>query len=44
MVLRHFEGLTYAQLCDARELPEPTVRGRLARARARLAVELRGWR
>ena len=44
IVLRHFEGLTYDQLCDVLSLPEPTVRGRLARGRARLAVGLRGWR
>lgn len=43
LVLRQFEGLSYGEIGEVLGLSEPTVRGRLARARRALATELRGW-
>jgi RNA polymerase sigma-70 factor (ECF subfamily) len=37
------EGLTYQEVADILKLPEPTVRGRLARARRTLITDLRDW-
>jgi RNA polymerase sigma-70 factor (ECF subfamily) len=43
LVLHQMEGLTYQEVADILNLPEPTVRGRLARARRTLLTELRDW-
>jgi RNA polymerase sigma-70 factor (ECF subfamily) len=43
LVLHQMEGLTYQEVADILKLPEPTVRGRLARARRTLLTELRDW-
>ena len=42
-VLHQMEGLSYTEICAVLRLPEPTVRGRLARARRTLLDELREW-
>lgn len=42
-VLHQLEGFSYAEICDVLRLPEPTVRGRLVRARRTLLDELRDW-
>ena len=44
LVLREFERLSYGEIGEVLGLTEPTVRGRLARARRTLAAELKGWR
>jgi len=44
LVLVQFEGLGYAEAARTLEVPEPTLRGRVARARRALAEQLRGWR
>lgn len=44
VVLRHFEDLSYDEIAQALGIPEPTVRGRLARARRALATSLEQWR
>lgn len=44
LVLREFEGLSYGEISEVLGLSEPTVRGRLSRARRALATELEGWR
>lgn len=44
LVLVQFEGLTYAEAARTLEVPEPTLRGRVARARRSLLEQLRGWR
>lgn len=43
VVLREIEGLSYAELSDVLELPLPTIRTRLLRARRQLAEALDGW-
>ena len=42
-VLHQMEGLSYAEVGAVLRLPEPTVRGRLARARRTLLDQLRDW-
>lgn len=42
-VLHQLEGLSYTEICAVLNLPEPTVRGRLARARRTLLEQLRDW-
>ena len=44
VVLREVEGLSYAEIGDVLEVPLPTVRTRLLRARRQLAIALEGWR
>lgn len=43
VVLREVEGLTYDEISDVLELPLPTVKTRLLRARRHLARALDGW-
>lgn len=43
VVLREVEGLSYEQICDVLDLPMPTVKTRLLRARRQLATALDGW-
>ena len=43
VVLREVEGLSYAEMSTLLELPLPTIRTRLLRARRQLAVALDGW-
>lgn len=43
IVLREVEGLSYSELCDMLDLPMPTVKTRLLRARRQLAIALEGW-
>jgi len=43
VVLREVEGLTYSELCDVLDLPMPTIKTRLLRARRQLANALDGW-
>lgn len=43
VVLREVEGLSYAELCDVLDLPMPTIKTRLLRARRQLAQALDGW-
>lgn len=43
VVLREVEGLSYSELCDVLDLPMPTVKTRLLRARRQLAQALEGW-
>lgn len=43
VVLREVEGLSYDEICDVLELPMPTVKTRLLRARRQLAIALDGW-
>lgn len=42
-VLHQMEGLSYPEVAAILNLPEPTVRGRLARARRTLLDQLREW-
>ena len=42
-VLCQIEGLGYAQAAAITKVPETTLRGRLARARATLLAEMRSW-
>jgi RNA polymerase sigma-70 factor (ECF subfamily) len=44
VVLREVDGLSYDDICDALDLPLPTVKTRLFRARKLLAAELEGTR
>ncbi len=41
LVLCYSEGMTYPQIAHTLRLPEPTVRGRIARAKEQLRKELR---
>ena len=43
VVLREVEGLSYGEMSDVLELPLPTIRTRLLRARRQLADALDGW-
>ena len=43
LVLCEFEQCSYLQAAEVLGLPEPTVRGRLARARKELVQTMRGW-
>lgn len=43
VVLREVEGLSYNEMSDVLELPLPTIRTRLLRARRQLAIALDGW-
>ncbi len=43
LVLHQMEGLSYREVAEITKLSEPTVRGRLHRARAQLLEELRSW-
>lgn len=43
IVLREVEGLSYDEMCDVLELPMPTIKTRLLRARRQLAIALEGW-
>lgn len=44
LVLRELEGLPYDEIAETLDVPIPTVKTRLLRARRHVAVELRGWR
>ena len=44
VVLREVEGMTYDEIADTLDVPVPTVKTRLLRARRRLANALEGWR
>jgi len=44
VVLREVEGLSYDDIAEALDVPIPTVKTRLLRARRQLAVSLQGWR
>jgi len=43
LVLCEFEGCSYLEAADVLGLTEPTLRGRLARARRELVQQMRGW-
>lgn len=43
LVLHEMEGLSYREVAAITKLSEPTVRGRLSRARTQLLLELRSW-
>ncbi len=43
VVLREVEGMSYGEMSDVLELPLPTIRTRLLRARRQLADALDGW-
>ena len=43
IVLREIEGLAYLEISEVLDLPLPTVRTRLLRARRQLAEALDGW-
>jgi RNA polymerase sigma-70 factor (ECF subfamily) len=43
VVLREIEGLSYAEMCEVLQLPMPTIKSRLLRARRQLAEALEGW-
>lgn len=44
VVLREIEGMTYEEISETLEVPLPTVKTRLLRARRTLAAALDGWR
>lgn len=44
VVLREVESLSYDEISDLLEVPLPTVKTRLLRARRHLAIALEGWR
>ena len=44
VVLREIEGLSYQEIAEVLEIPLPTVKTRLLRARRLLATALEGWR
>jgi RNA polymerase sigma-70 factor, ECF subfamily len=43
-VLKELEGLSYEQIADITQTSPDAVRGRIHRARSRLAEELAAWR
>ena len=43
VVLRELEGLSYDEIVDILDVPLPTVKTRLLRARRRLGASMRGW-
>lgn len=43
-VLREIDGMTYREICRVVDAPEPTVRGRIARARTQIVREMEEWR
>jgi len=43
-VLREIEGMAYDEISEALDVPLPTVKTRLLRARRTLATALEGWR
>lgn len=43
-VLREIDGMSYREISTAVDASEPTVRGRIARARARIVEEMKEWR
>ena len=44
VVLREVEGMSYEEIATVLEVPLPTVKTRLLRARRVLATALEGWR
>lgn len=44
VVLREVEGLSYEEISQVLEIPLPTVKTRLLRARRLLAAALEGWK
>lgn len=43
-VLREIDGMSYQEIATALQLTEPTVRGRIARARTQIIRQMEGWR
>ncbi|MGP9536633.1 RNA polymerase sigma factor [Brachybacterium sp. AOP43-C2-M15] len=43
-VLREIDGMSYREICRVVDASEPTVRGRIARARAQIVREMEEWR
>lgn len=43
VVLREVEGLPYDEICEILEVPLPTVKTRLLRARRKLSASMRSW-
>ncbi len=43
VVLREVEGLPYDEICEILEVPLPTVKTRLLRARRKLGASMRSW-
>ena len=44
LVLRELEGLSYEEIAGVLDVPVPTVKTRLLRARRTVAAQLKGWR
>ena len=44
VVLREIEGMSYQEIAEVLQIPLPTVKTRLLRARRSLAIALEGWR
>ena len=43
-VLREIDGMSYREICRVVDATEPTVRGRIARARTQIVREMEEWR